>query len=270
MKKFNKKLLVFGLPLFAMVLVSGALLTYYGFFSQTITVNQPISVSDATDEFNCEAGQTCRGDSFTIFNDGSSEREVEITSDATEGEIDVAYIGELTLTEKTVDFSEDVWEIPTDAEEVDVEYIAINGEFSAEVGDNAKEGYVLIYYKDNSDRFSSPAKAILVEDVVGNLAYADDKNNDEYDYCDTGEYSTCHGAKIWYVPSDAINVDDTLDWSRANEFYYETELIQFSVDGVLTIYPGSSLTLIPEYTLNSLLDEGSNPYIVSTTVNPVA
>jgi len=57
---------------------------------------------------------------------------------------------------------------------------------------------------------------------------------EDYDYCLTGEYNTCHGAKIWYVPSSAILVDDELDWGRASEFYFESKLIQYNANGEIT------------------------------------
>lgn len=270
--KINKKKLFSGmiLPLIiAIVLVSAALLIEYGFFSQSIDVNQPISVAGTSDTIDCDAGEICRGGSFTISNDGDSKREVVITNDATEGEIDVEYIGTLTLTEKTVDFSKDVWETLTTPNEVEIEYIVVNGKFSAEVITNVNENYELIYYKDNSDRFNSPAEAISVGDVEGNLPYDIDRNSEAdgtYDYCDTNEYVTCHGAKIWYVPSDAINSDGTLQWNRASEFYFETELIQFNIDGKIIIYPNWILDLTPEYTLNELLAKGI--YTVDTTISP--
>jgi len=268
----NKKLL-YGLmiPLLAVVLVSASLLTYYGYFQQEINVNQPIwTTGDLTSSVDCEAGFTCDGTEITIGNDGTKKVNVLVEDATQEDGITTSYIGNLELTKKTVDFTKDKWEVIDG--KVQIEYTIVGIEFSAEVTDNPQSGYVLIYYKDNSNRFNEPAEAILVE---GNnfpyLPYNADKNSefaDEYDYCSTGEYLTCHGAKIWYVPSDAINGDKTLDWSRASEFYFESELIQYNSNGVLTIYPYWSLELTPEYELDALLEEGS--YIINTTVNPIA
>jgi len=260
----NKKLL-YVLPLLAVVLVSAGLIEHYGLFQQDIEVNQPIEViGDTSQSIPCEAGQTCDGSEITISNEGTQEIDVVISDSYEEG-IKTTYNGELILSKKEVDFSKDVWDLIS-GDEVTISYAVVGDEFSSEVIDNAKEGYVLIYYKDNSDRFNSPAQAILIEDVEGNLPYEDDKNNDEYNYCDTGEYLTCHGGKIWYVPSDAIT-GGNLDWSRASEFYYETELIQYS-DGIITTYPNNVLTITPSYELDVALEEGT--YTIETQINPIA
>jgi len=259
----NKKLLTFGIiGLFAVVLVSAALIEHYGLFQQEINVNQPIEViGDTSQTIPCEAGLSCDGTEITISNDGTQEIDVSITNNAEAG-IEVVYSSQTTLTEKVVDFTKNIWEIPGNANTVNIKYTVVGNEFSAEVP-NPLFGYELIYYKDNSNRFANPAQAILVGNVVGNLPYDTDGNVDEYDYCDTGEYDTCHGAKIWYVPSSAIIVGD-LDWSRADEFYYETELIQYNLDGDIITYPNNTLTIVPTYSLDSMLEEGT--YTVDTTI----
>ncbi len=264
-RKMNKKLLLFGLPvILALAFVAAA--TYYALVTVNVNVNQPISVTgELTQEVDCDAGDTCYGSDVTISNDGDSEREVDLS--ATEyGSIKTSFVSEIVLTEKTVDFGNEPWLIPEDADEVKVRFTLVGDEFNAEVieDDNAEEheDYVLIYYKDNSDRWNSPAKAILVEDVSGNLPYMDDANADEYNYCSTGEYSTCHGAKLWYVPEDAINEDDSLDWSRASEFFYETYLIHNS-DGKIIVYPDSSITFKPMFEIDKYLGDGTYPVTIT-------
>jgi len=249
----NKKFLTFVLPIIlgVMLVTAGV---YYAMVSITINVNQPIEISGTlSQEVSCDAGETCDGDEVTVSNTGDSKREIVISDDSNEN-VSVSYIAGLELTEKTVDFSLDVWVIPEGAEKVQIEYALVDGEFSAEVVANEKVGYELIYYKDNSDRFVSPAQAIPIADVIGNLPYDTDKNSEvdgTYDYCLTTEYNTCHGAKIWYVPTDAINsIDKTLDWSRATEFYYESELVQFNSIGEITIYPASGVTFTPRFAVD--------------------
>ena len=249
----NKKYIMSLTIVLAVSLV--AAISYYTIFSATFTVNNPIVIDgDLSQELeDVYAGDTIIGDSVSISNDAETSRDLLITDDSGE-DIEVIYKSDLILTKKTVNFNLDVWEIPEEAEEVGIKYVLVGDEFSAEVTDNAKEGYVLIYYKDNSDRFVNPAIAILVEDVEGNLPYETDGNTEEYNYCETGEYLTCNGAKIWYVPLTAINEDDSLDWSRASEFYFETKLIQYNSDGEIILYGGDSLTIIPEYTPNNYVD----------------
>lgn len=267
-KRHNRKFLAFGvIALFAFAVISAALVTNFFSHSADFEVTNPISVDGATTfSQSVMGGEVITGETFTISNDGSVEIDVEVANDAVEG-IDVSYFGELELTQKTVNFDADVWEIPEGANKVNLKYTAIGDSFDAEIL-VPLDGYSLIYYKDNSDRFNNPAEVILVGDVSGNLPYEMDGNADEYDYCETGEYLTCHGAKIWYVPTTAINLDGSLDWSRASEFYFESKLIQYNSEGDLTMYSGDSLTLTPEYSFSVFLESGT--YTVVTEVNPTA
>ena len=180
------------------------------------------------------------GENIIINNAAPFEVEVEITNDAPEG-ITVDYVGTLTLSKKVVDFGNSPW--ATIGDPIEVEYIVGGDGFNAEVT-SPIEGYELVYYKDNSDRFNDPANAIAIADVSGNLPYESDGNADEYDMCEIENYTTCHGAKIWYVPSDAVT-GGVIDWSRASEFYFETNLIQYG--NGLTIY--DSLEVTPIYNI---------------------
>jgi len=259
-KKINKKkLMLFILPIFAIALVS-AVAVYYDMFSATFNVTPAINVEgeeDFTVPENAIGGETIIGDSITITNDAPSLREILITDDSGE-DVDVSYLGTLELTKKTVDFNLDVWEVLNGANnKVQVEYTIVGDEFSAVAKPHlTSEQYVLIYYADAKDRFVNPEKAILVEDVLGNLPYIEDENaeGNTYNYCLTNEYDTCHGAKIWYVPNTAINGDKTLDWSRASEFYFESSLIQYNAEGHITIYPNEELDITPTYTPSDYLE----------------
>ena len=258
-----KKLVIFGLPILAIALVSA--LTYYALVTVHITVNQPIEITgELTQAVSCGAGQTCLGKAITVSNEGNEAKTISITDDNVNEDITVSYVGELELTEKTVDFGNPVWKIPENANKVKVQYTLVGDKFSAKVVEGELPGYELIYYKDNSDRFNSPARAIRLSEITGNLPYTDDANVDEYNYCTTGEYKTCHGAKLWYVPSDAINPDGSLDWSRASEFFYETFLIQFNSNGNIIVYPDSSVTFKPQFEVNTFLPTGDYP--VSITI----
>jgi len=66
-KKFNKKYLLFGLPILALGLVVA--LTYYAVFSVSVNVNQPIEVTgDGEFSVECYSGDTCIGNVVTITN----------------------------------------------------------------------------------------------------------------------------------------------------------------------------------------------------------
>ncbi len=239
----NKKYLAFGLMgLFAMSFVVAGLIDYYGSIEQDVNIESPITIDGETVEpitgYSCGSYD---GEKITIDNAAPFEVEVEITNDAPEG-IDVEYKGSLTLSKKVVDFGNSPWALT--GEPIEVEYTVIGDEFNTEVASPA-EGYELFYYKDNSDRFANPATAIAVSDVSGNLPYEEDGNAEEYDMCEVEGYSECHGAKIWYVPSTAV-ADGEIDWGRASEFYFETNLIQYGND--ITIF--DSLEITPVYNID--------------------
>ncbi len=254
------------LPLFLAVVLVSAVATYYTLFSDNFDVNNIDGMGTFTRDIDgdYEFGDVIVGEPINLLNDLENNRDISIITTNGDENIGVEYKSTLELTKKDVDFEKDVWDIiDGDINKAQVEYTIVGNKFSATTDKATFVAYSLIYYKDNSNRFDSPAQAILVEDVEGNLPYEDDQNIDEYDYCLTEEYDTCHGAKIWYVPSSAINVDKTLDWSRASEFYFESKLIQYNLDGEITFYSGDSLEIIPEYTPNEFAENG---YTIETTI----
>ncbi len=238
----NKKYIAFGfMGLFVMALATAGLINYYGSIEQDVSIESPITVDGETIEIT--GGYSCGsypGEKITIDNAAPFEVSVNITNDAPEG-ITVDYKGSLTLSKKVVDFGNSPWALT--GELIEVEYTIVGDSFNAEVI-SPIQGYELVYYKDNSDRFSNPATAIAINDVSGNLPYEEDGNADEYDMCEVEEYSECHGAKIWYVPTDAVT-EGEIDWSRADEFYFETNLIQYG--NSIIIY--DSVEVTPVYNI---------------------
>jgi len=262
---------MFAVPILMIgLVVAGAV--YYNMFSATFNVTPAITVdgvSGFTVPSTAIGGEPIVGDEITLTNNGVSAMEVLITDNAdvspNNGDVDVSYVGALELTKKTVNFTKDVWDIL--GEKVQIEYTVVGDEFSAEVIGTPISGYVLIYYKDNSVRLANPAKAILVEgNDFTRLPYVEDKNSeeaDEYNYCDTEEYVTCHGAKIWYVPEGAIKADKTLDWGQASEFYFESSLIQYNAEGQITIYPSEVLDFTPVYDFDQY---ANGSYTITTEI----
>lgn len=264
----NKKyFIMFGIiGLVAINLIAAAVLQYYGQHTETIEVMQPITVNGEEgytgfDNVPCEAGQTCEGTLLTIENHGNNNVPIMVYVEDVDDGIETVFFAETTLTKKVVDFSEDVWDAVEPAKELTMRYAATGDGFEVEVM-NPITGYELIYYKDNSDRFNSPAAAIKIVDVTKNLPYEDDANAEDYDYCLTNEYVTCGGAKIWYVPTDTILSGNELDWSRASEFYFETELIQFNDNREFTMYPGQILSLTPSYIVDPLVNTSDNNIVI--------
>ncbi len=237
---------------------------YYSIFSVSFNVTPAISIDgELTQELGgVIAGEDVVGSQIEISNDAPSERLITITEDSTE-DISVRYVSELGLSQKVVNFDLDVWELLGGGNTAVVEYTLVGDKFSAEVTSGELTDYVLVYYKDNSDRFSSPATAIGVDLVSGNIPYENDANIDEYDYCETGEYITCHGSKIWYVPETAIDTEGNVDWGQASGFLFETELIQFNSDGEVIVYPGQTLIITPVCTPSNY---ALGNYTIETTI----
>ncbi len=258
----NKKYLMFGFfGLFAMALVSAGLITYYGQSTHEINVESPVEyIGDGTYEVEGDyAGQILEGDELEMINHAGFPVLMEISDDTPEG-IETSYKGNFELTKKTVDFNSDVWEILED--KVQIEYTVVGEEFSAEVITGEKEGYVLVYYADNDDRFANPGETVLVENVIGNLPAGDDENADLNNY--STEYPTTpFGAKIWYVPTTSVG---EVDWSDASNFYFESSLIQYNSDGQITVYPGETLDFTPEFDVSLLFVGTAN---ITTTVAPI-
>jgi len=269
----NKKYMYGFLFLLVVGFASAGLISYYGQVETTINVESPVEfIGDGTNVIESFAGKTIGGDELKMINNADFPVLMEISDNSDWGVNDgikTSYFGSLELTKKDVNFDLDKWNPLSD--KVELEYTIVGDKFSAEVTEeDIKSGYKLIYYKDNSDRFNEPAEALLVE---GNdfpyLPYKTDRNSEEdgtYDYCDLDEYDTCHGAKIWYVPSDAILSGDVLNWDRANEFYFESSLIQYNTDGQIMVYPKEELDFTPEFDVSLLFNETAD---ITTTVTPV-
>lgn len=258
---------------------SAAMLTHYGQIEGTATVEQSVLVDGEGYEnsmrleyiIDAIAGNTYMDEPHTLQDQANIPVEIEMSttySGPSWDGITTRYVGMTTLTEKTVNFSASVWEIPVGANEVDIEYTLVGDSFTAEVveGDEI-EGYILVYYKDNSDRFNNPAKAILIEDIVGNLPYSTDGNADEYDYCATSEYLTCHGAKLWYIPENAVDTEGNINWGMASQFYYETELVQYNADGEIILYPQHVLTFGIENTFDVASIPGT--HVIMSYISPM-
>jgi len=260
----NKKyLLMFGIiGMFAVALISAGILQYYGTHQETIDITQPITVGgELSGMVTCYAGDVCEGEAFTIINAGITERTVLVDNDADETEIEVSYVGQLTLTKKDTT----TWE--AEGEPILVDYTIIGDTFTA----TTEADCTLIYYKDNEANVDDAERMLTLGDIGigGNLPHSNDWNAVlPADYCSNADnYDACRGAKLWCVQSENIDGDEFV-WSNPQNIYFETNLIQFNSDGELIIYPGQTLTLTPMYSTNPLLEDGD--YIVNTTVNPTA
>ena len=152
-----------------------------------------------------------------------------------------------------------------------------NYSFSA-MGLGLTTGYSLIYYADMSNRYTdwggnNPGALIatFTTDGSGNIAATSgsidlgmdlpspsDSNICEHDYCVSDDYTNCHGAKIWLVPTSTLpgNWPSDTAWTTWNRtsILFETDLIWYDDLNVGSTGPVGLTTNIPD--------------IVAISVNP--
>ena len=254
--KINKKIAIPALIVLSFALVAAGVVNYY--FQQHVTVDiiQHITVEgELSLNIDCEAGETCYGSAVTIYNDDDEDRIVKIVNDNENENIDIDYVGNLDLSKKNIS----TWEIT--GEPTELIYSIVGEEF--EYSSNLPENYTLIYYKDAvvelDGRLDNPQPVIEIVSDIGNLPQEDDANlyADYSEAPDYYEHST--GAKLWAVPSNAINEDKTLDWSQMNEFLYETDLIRYFANDVreISVPSGSFITFYPAVTIDNYVSTSS-------------
>lgn len=245
----NKKLMLFILPLFSLLLVSAAVITYYGQVQQTVTVEQAVILSGGNcDENFCSenipetmySGDTLISNLYSVKNFAESPRDMKLSTSSNpwtaEGEITTSYIGILELTKKDIT----TWEPIED--KLEITYTLIGDSFEAT---GIPEGYTLIYYKDEvvglEGRLENPQPAIIVTSDIGSLPQEDDANIDDLaNYCEEPDnYLHCKGAKLWVVLEEDI-INGNLNWANMENYYYETDLIVYSDDseGKITLPAG--------------------------------
>jgi len=255
----NKKFLIFGIVgLFAIGLV--AAITYYALFSASFNVLPSVTTDGELEQTLGEVygGETIVGSPITITNNAPSEREI-VLSDDSGSDVEVSYVGVLELTKKDTSTWNSTGEI------ISINYTVVGNSFEFS---GVPDGYTLIYYKDRvvglEGRLKNPQPAIRVTSDIEVLPHIDDANMDDLaDYCAAPDfYNQCKGAKLWVVLTNNIN-DGTLAWGNWDNFYFETDLIQFNRNGNIIMSPKSSLTIIPEYTPSNYV---SGDYTITTTV----
>ena len=264
----RKKRKILGIPIALFVIgilfvggVSATLLTFYGTITQTVDVKQSVTLTGGNCGNNvCTEssivgfdGDTLSSEMYTMTNLAGTSRGVTLVTEYSAGHVggittSYSEVKELTLSKKNVVFGSTPWTLVNNTLKT-IKYTINGNKFVAEVIEEETE-YVLIYYADKTDRFNDVAKAVNVEDVDASLPYAGDQNAEDgqYDMCTIEGYDTCHGAKIWYVPISAIDEYNNIDWSMADEFYFETDLIvynnQVTLENPITIPADSSLDFI--------------------------
>ena len=250
----NKKFLIVFLSIFGIALVSA--LTYYALFSASFTVNPSIIVTGNLEQDlgNVFDGDVINGTPITITNNAPSQREVTLTNDGEE--IEVSYVSDLVLSHKDLT----TWTLIGDP--ITIRYTAIGDSFKVW---NVPEGYTAVYYPNKVNYAYYDGVVVLSNDVAV-IPTEDDLNGGSLsDYCTNTFNPTatqCLGGKLWLIPNSDIT-SNVIDWSKANEFYFETSLIQFNKEGNIIISSGSSLTITPVYTVAPYV---SGNYTITTIV----
>ena len=144
------------------------------------------------------------------------------------------------------------WGIISDDIQANLSYNSTGPEFEYSLtatGLQPTTGYSLIYYADKQGRLtnwggdnpgafiaggvSNGSGILTLQGSVNlgmNLPSEPDENIDTYNYCgEPDKYHTCHGAKIWLVPSSNYNSVErkVITWN-STAFLFETDLIHYN------------------------------------------
>lgn len=284
--KFNKNKLYKALPLLlvlSVVLVSAAVMVYYGQVKSTVNVEQPIIFTvdglvktgiPATENVDCDAGKTCVGIlPYRVINNGDSDKTVALVISGNTNEVDVSYVGVLTLSSKDDCYAEGTCTLD-ETTTATLQYTIVGDEFKykLESEDITLSDYTLVYYPEvGYDSGDYTGIVVPITEGIGSLPFDTDLNKVDNEYCTNGknpEDSKCYGAKLWLVPTANLNSEKTHIESWAGDIYlFETNLIQYfdNANGEITIPAGDYIEFYPQFSVDSMDTTGS--YVVYTTVN---
>lgn len=255
----NKKLLMFGIPIFALVLVSAAVLSYFGLFSLNLTVDPAIKVDgQIAPVFDHEIPEEAPGGEVFCFlhkveNKASIPMSLELEILGSHNGVDIAMYNVPETT--TLEFCEKDgdWKCLTSGATATLTFDTVNPRFVGTLTTTglADEGYALIYYPDQEDRFdplnwngdggqvihtwTGNYDGAIDTDLGRNLPHSDDWNiNPSPNYCNLAngfdDYEHCRGAKLWIVKTSDLTDGDKLplvNWNPTG-WLFETDLITYS------------------------------------------
>ena len=273
-KLLKKKVNVFGkgIPVFAIVilglaLVSAALIPYWGIITGSVIVNQGLFLDGKawdtiiTETWNNEEFTSLESKTFVgvhyLDNGASVDAEVDLVRNCVTSNCDPDVTTEYYLTNLrsgtlVLENKDSSWNVlGTDGIEATLIYTFFDGTFGYDLsatGLNNVE-YVLIYYADQPDRFTSWGGAPALElgratasggtlsltgqSIVipgGLLPYANDWNaGKDANYCANtygDNYDHCRGAKIWLIPvSDYDGTGNVLKAWNPTTYLFETDML---------------------------------------------
>lgn len=261
--KFNKKQLMFILPLLVLVVVSAVIITYYGVVEQEINVQSPIQVASSPeliDNVWFGQGGIVEGEPITITNNADFDVEVKVEHNVVNG-IAVSYIGSLTMVEKDTS----TWEIVDEGNSETITYTIVGEEF---VINNIPKEYTLIYYPNTEGDFANNvenAQVLSGVNNIGNLPFEIDVGDD---YCNNGlnpDANQCIGAKLWLILGNEVEANAKLNSWNTEGFLFETDLIQYNAEGNLIISGNSNMVITPVYDIASNFNGTAT---ITTSINP--
>ena len=276
----NKKLLMFGLPLLAVVLVSAALLTYYGVIAGSVTTTQSVVlIGNTVFEFDGSAdviGQSFHECSFSVKNNADVEVPVVLVVDQqpedseTPGKvegIDTEVWGVVELSGKDSCYAEGFCTLDS-IPKATVYYTMVGDGFKYKIEDVKGidlDDYTLVYYPEAVGYESSDytGKVVEITESIGSLPFDTDLNKVDDEYCTNNKNpnsSNCYGAKLWLVLTTNLNAEKThIDTWNEDTILFETDLIQYTKDtedSEFTLLPGVELDFCVdnEFALNLIQD----------------
>ena len=266
--KFNKKLLVFSLPVLAIALTSAALLTYFVMFQTQVTVSSVIKVDGLGDTIlEHEIPEEAPGGEQFCFlhkvvNDASVNIDLSLISDCWyNDDMEDCELGGIDVTLHSIPETsvlefcakDEDWKC-TKGAYASFEYKNVNPTFSGVLNTyylDSETEYALVYYPDDDPKFESwggvgglvlatwTGDAVdleIDEELNSNLPFASDWNagHPVPDYCSYhngyDDYENCAGAKLWIVRTADLTGGDSMPLVNWNpsKWLFETNLITYS------------------------------------------
>lgn len=291
---FGKGVPVFAIAIFSMVLVSAALLPYFGQITGLVTVSQGLLVdgggySDGDIVENFPEFTSLESKVFVsaheLDNQADVDAEVQLVrtckksnEEFCDGDITTSYnlMGSVELSGKSDCYAEGMCTLDETPKAI-IYYTVIGDEFVYEVeSDNINVGeYTLVYYPD-TDGYTYTGNIIPADEITESLPVAEDLNGGESStYCTNAlnpEDVNCQGAKLWLIPTTMINFDtnEIIGWN-GDAYLFETDLIIYNKeiwDTSSVIVPKNSnvdFVIVSNFPKMLVPDE----YTITTTVEPV-
>ena len=262
----NKKVLMFGLPLFAIAFVTALVVLN---FSVSFNTSQAIFLDgDLTQELpeDCKGGETCIGTPVIISNEADVNADLKLVNDEECEDVEVSYVSRLLLTKKDTS----TWGAV--GEPIEVYYTLVGETFEYNV--ELPEGFILVYAMDKENRFSEYATVIKAEDIDESLPYLGDWNaNADPNYCNLNNsfdsYEHCVGAKLWAINEEDLGTETEgvyeLSWANMGNYFYESDLVYYfaNENSEVTVPAESYLTIYPLMEVETLAEDGNCKFTIS-------